>query len=183
MEILDEDGKGTGKGYNDWRRATFVEDKDGDTAQFHMAMRDMNVKIGERYSMEVEEGSYGAYMISDPKEPLYIVRWEGEPWQAESDGSREVSNVEYKWTKGDWMCRGTWLQRLPGGGRNWYTMDSGGRSCIVPLDRVVNADLDMRPFTDRQGDNPLPSVAPLNSVNYGFSSPYSYFSKSDFNKF
>ena len=108
--------------------------------------------------MEVEEGSYGAYMISDPKEPLYIVRWEDEPWQAESDGSREVSNVEYKWTKGDWMCRGTWLQRLPGGGRNWYTMDSGGRSCIVPLDRVVNADLDMRPFTDRQGDNPLPSA-------------------------
>ena len=70
---------GTGKGCSDWRRATFVEDKYGDTAQFHMAMRDMNVKIGERHSMEIEEGSYGAYMISDPKEPLYIVWWEGHP--------------------------------------------------------------------------------------------------------
>ena len=61
--------------------------------------------------------------------------------------------------QGDWLCRGAWLQRLPGGGRNWYTMDVEHRKCIVKLERVVNADVDLRPFTDKNGDNPLPKRA------------------------
>ena len=95
-------------------------------------------------------------MINDPEEPLYIVRWEGDPWQATSDGSEVVDGETYTWTQGDWLCRGAWLQKLSGGGRNWYTMDVANRKCIVNLERVVNADIDMRPFTDKKGDNPLP---------------------------
>ena len=155
MEIIDENGEGTGKGYNDWRFGTFVTEKDGDAAQYHAAMRDMNIKIGERYHKEIEEENYGAYMTDDPGEPVYIVRWESPSWRADADGSEIVDGHNYTWTEGDYLCRGAWLRKL-NNSRNWYAMDSTSRKCIVSLENVVNANIDMRPFTDNDGDNPLP---------------------------
>ena len=155
MEIVDEHGNGTGKGYNNWRFGSFVEDKKGVTAQYHASLRDMNIKIGERYFNEIEAENYGAYMIEDPQEPVYIVRWADDPWRADADGSEMVDGHTYKWTAGDYLCRGAWLDTLDGS-RNWYTMDRASRKCIVNLERVVNANIDMRPFTDKEGENPLP---------------------------
>jgi hypothetical protein len=86
IEIMDKDGKGTGNGYNNWRFGTFVEGKKGVTEQYHTSLRDMNIKIGKRYLMEIDTGNYGAYMIENPIEPRYVVRWKGIPWQATSDG-------------------------------------------------------------------------------------------------
>ena len=95
---MDKDGKGTGKGYNDWRFGTFVEDKKGVTEQYHASLRDMNIKIGERYSMEIDTGNYGAYMIENPKEPLYVVQWEGIPWKATLGGFEILKGDKYTWT-------------------------------------------------------------------------------------
>ena len=59
------------------------------------------------------------------------------------------------WTEGDYLCRGAWLRKLSGA-RNWYAMDVACRKCVVNLEKVVNANIDMRPFTDDEGGNPLP---------------------------
>ena len=166
MEILDENGNGTGKGYNDWRFGTFVEDKKGVTAQYHAALRDMNIKIGERYFNEIEAENYGAYMVEDPQEPVYVVRWLDDPWRADADGSETVDGHIYTWTAGDYLCRGSWLDPL-NGSRNWYTMDDTRRKCIVNLERVVNANINMRSFTDNEGDNPLPSRLNCARANSG----------------
>ena len=107
--------------------------------------------------MEIDTGNYGAYMIENPKEPLYVVQWEGIPWKATLDGFEILNGDKYAWTQGDWMCRGAWLQKLKGGDRNWYTMDTASQSCIVNLEKVVNANIDMRPFTEKEWENPLPS--------------------------
>jgi hypothetical protein len=155
MEIVDENGTGTGKGYNDWTFGTFVEDKDNVKAQYHASLRDMNVKIGERYSNEIEIDNYGAYMVNNPKMPVYVVQWVEEPWRAEIDGEEDVDGHTYKWNVGDYLCRAAWLEKLEDG-RNWYSRDATRRQCIVHLDKVVNAKLDMRPFTNQDGDNPLP---------------------------
>ena len=71
------------------------------------------------------------------------------------DGSEIVDRHTYTWTAGDYLCRGSRLDPLDGS-RNWYTMDRASRKCIVNLERVVNANIDMRPFTDKEGENPLP---------------------------
>ena len=41
-------------------------------------------------------------------------------------------------------------------------MDKTCRQCIVKLEHVVNANLDLRSYTDKNGDNPLP---PLGSAS------------------
>ena len=107
------------------------------------------------YSNEIEIENYSAYIINDPKEPVYIVQWESKPWRVDADGSNEVDGHTYKWTEGDYLCGGAWLKKLDGG-INWYTMDGASRKCIVNLENVVNANIDMRPFTDNEGENPLP---------------------------
>ena len=163
MEIFDKEGNSTGKGYNDWRYGTFKQRNDSENAQYHAALHGMNVKTGERYSKEIGRGaSYGAYMVNDPETPFYIVEWEGKPWRAEDDGEEVVSGHTYNWRKGDYLCRGNWLDKLVGTSA-WYTLDVAGRQCIVKLDQVVNADLDLRAVTDGRGKNPLPSRMPRGS--------------------
>ena len=44
----------------------------------------MNIKIDERYLMEIDTGTYGAYMIKNPKESPYVTQWEGILWKAMS---------------------------------------------------------------------------------------------------
>ena len=104
MEIADENGSDSGKVYTDWRFGTFVEDKKGVTAQYHAALRDMNIKIGERYFNEIEPENYGAYMVEDPQEPVYIVRWADDPWRADADGSEIVDGHTYTWTTGYYLA-------------------------------------------------------------------------------
>ena len=107
------------------------------------------------YSNEIEIENYSAYIINDPKEPVYIVQWESKPWKVDADGSNEVDGHTYKWTEGDYLCGGAWLKKLDGG-RNWYTMDSASRKCIVNFEKVVNANIDMCPFADSKEENSLP---------------------------
>ena len=78
-----------------------------------------------------------------------------DPWRVDADGSKIVDGHTYTCTAGDYLCRGSWLDPLDGS-RNWYTMDSDRRKCIVNLERVVNANIDVLPFTDKEGENPLP---------------------------
>ena len=75
-----------------------------------------------------------------------------------------VDGHTYKWTAGYYLCCGAWFEKLDGG-RNWYTMDRASRKCIVNLERVVNANIDMRPFTDKEEDNPLPPQVSSARVN------------------
>ena len=74
MEIRDEDGNSTGKGYNDWVFGKFVERKDSSHKQYHASLRDMNMKTGRRYASEILDGSFGAYMVDGESSPFYIVQ-------------------------------------------------------------------------------------------------------------
>ena len=70
-----------------------------------------------------------------------------------------VDGKTYKWNKGDYLCRGAWFEKFEGK-INWYTKEvyqyHDSRECIVNLDKVASANIDMRPFTAGGGDNPLP---------------------------
>ena len=114
MEIRDEDGNSTGKGYNDWVFGKFVERKDSSHKQYHASLRDMNMKTGRRYASEIIDGSFGAYMVDGESSPFYIVQWSDKPWMAEKDDEENLDGHVYKWSKGDYLCRGNWLDKLHG---------------------------------------------------------------------
>ena len=112
----------------------------------------MNVKTGRKYANEIIDGSFGAYMVNEEESPYYIVQWSGKSWRAEKDDEENLDGHVYKWRKGDYLCRGNWLDKLHG--KSWYTMDKTYRQCIVKLEHVVNANLDLRSYTDKNGNNP-----------------------------
>ena len=96
MEIKDEARNPTGRGYNDWVFGRFVQRKDSSHKQYHAALRDMNMKTGQRYANEIVEGSFGAYMVDKESSPFYIVQWSGKPWRAEKDEEEILDGHVYK---------------------------------------------------------------------------------------
>ena len=144
MEMKDEEGQPTGRGYNDWRLGSFEARSDCKIDQYHALKADTLWGIGESYRHEVVEGNFGAYCIADdPKYPYYVVEWVGEPWQAQKDEELVIGPEKFVVHKGDWLCKGVWLEKLVGG-RNWHTMTEKRRECVVRLETVVNANINMR---------------------------------------
>ena len=58
---------------------------------------------------EIGTENYGAYMINDPIEPVYMVWWASKLWRVDVDGSKVVDGHTYKWTEGDYLCHDVWL--------------------------------------------------------------------------
>ena len=96
MEMRDEGNKPLGKGYNDLIFGKFIQRQDSDNRQHHAALRGMNIKTGERYSQEIVEGNFDAYMVDGKLELFYVVEWEGEPWSVDADREEEVNGHTYK---------------------------------------------------------------------------------------
>ena len=103
MEIKDEAGNPTRKGYNDWVFERFVQRKDSSHKQYHASLRDLSMKMGRRYANEIVEGCFGAYMVDEESSPFYIVQWSGQPWRAEKDSEECVDGHVYTWNKGDYL--------------------------------------------------------------------------------
>jgi len=153
MEMMDEDGKPTGKGYNDWKMGWFEPRSDCKIDQYHACKADTLREIGKTYSEEIVEGNIGAYCIADhPDYPYYLCEWVGKPWQAEKDEEIEIGEESFVVHKHDWLCRGVWFEKLPSG-RNWHTMTKNHQECIVRLETVMHANLILRA---RSEENPLP---------------------------
>ena len=87
--------------------------------------------------------------MDDPNYHYYLVKWIGEPYQAPQTETVVVGNDKFPVVKGDWLCRGLWLEKLPEA-RNWWTMTD--RECVVQLEKVINANVNIRV---RSHDNPL----------------------------
>ena len=117
--------------------------------------------VGKTYSMQISQGNFGAYCIVDhPDYPYYVVEWLGEPWVAEKTEDITIGVEKFSVFKGDYLCRGVWLQKLHGA-RNWHTATSNLQECIVRLETVLNANIEMRPVTDI---NPLPKRMTRQSI-------------------
>ena len=148
MKSLDEDGKETGKGYNDWGMGWFEPRKDCSLDHYHGSKADTMLTVGKTYSMQISQGNFGAYCIADhPDYPYYVVEWLGEPWVAEKNEDITIGMEKFAVFKGDYLCKGVWLEKLHGA-RNWHTVTSNLQECIVRLETVLNANIEMRPVTD-----------------------------------
>jgi len=95
----------------------------------------------------VVAGNKGAYMADDNNYKYYIVQWKDRPYQAERDEIIVIGNNEFPVYEGDWLCRGVWLEKLIGG-KNWHTMTENYDECVVRLDTVLDAKLNMIEHND-----------------------------------
>lgn len=162
MEIMDDNGNPTGKGYNDWSLGWFETRSDCRIDQYHASKADTLRGIGETYSKQIVEGDFGAYCIADdPDYSYYVVEWLGLPWQATEDEEIEIGTESFKVRKDDWLCKGIWLEKL-NGGRNWHTMTEDCQECVVRLETVLNANLNMR---TRSAENPFNKRMKKSSVD------------------
>ena len=111
--------------------------------QYHASKVDTLWGIGESYRHEIAEGNLGAYCIADdPKYLCYAVEWEGEPWQAEKDKELAIGPETFAVHKGDWICKGIWLEKLVSG-RNWHTMTEIRQECVVRLETVLGVNINI----------------------------------------
>ena len=161
MEISDDNDRPTCKGYNDWKMGWFETRKDCKMDEYHSSKADTLREIGETYSKQIVEGDFGAYCIAnDPNYPYYVVEWLGEPWQATKDDEIDIGTQKFVVAKGDWVCRGIWMEKL-NGGRNWHTLTEVRQECVVRLETVLNANLNMRA---QSAEIPLRKDMPKKSV-------------------
>ena len=117
--------------------------------------------VGKTYSTQISQGNFVAYCIAnDPAYPYYVVEWLGEPWIADKSEVITIGEERFTVCKGDYICRGIWLEKLHGA-RNWHTTTRNLHQCIVRLETVLNANIEMRQVTDV---NPLPNRLPCQSV-------------------
>ena len=161
MKSFEADGTPTGKGYNDWGMGWFETRKDCSLEQYHGSKSDTMHTVGKTYSTQISQGNFGAYCIAnDPAYPYYVVEWLGEPWIADKSEVITIGEERFTVCKGDYICRGIWLEKLHGA-RNWHTTTRNLHQCIVRLETVLNANIEMRQVTDV---NPLPNRLPRQSV-------------------
>ena len=107
MQIHDENGNPTGKGYNDWKLGWFEPRNDCVLDEFHLSKADTMTHIGASYAREISQGNFGAYCIANhPTYPYYVCEWIGDPWEAEESEVLTVGDEQFTVHKGDWLCRG-----------------------------------------------------------------------------
>ena len=100
----------------------------------------------------MSKGNVGAYSVADPKfDNYYVVMWDAEPECAEEDTEIELEGQKFPVSKGDWYCRGVWLDKLHGA-KGWWTLTD--RSCIVRLETIMNANVRV---LEQNEENTLPT--------------------------
>ena len=175
---------------NDYGFGYFKPRKDCNEEQLHSANADTLREIGKRYEKEIVDGAFCAYDVDDPNHEYYIARVNGDAKMADEDTEFEFGKEKFSVRKGDYYCHGFWLDKLPGA-RNWFTMTDtrprgtatsrttnsrrrGGRQtrqtvgkpqeCIVKLENVINANLNMAELDNKH--NPLPNRLNKNVAEY-----------------
>lgn len=138
--------------------------KDDSTKQKKVAFKPNTISHVRKL---IVAGNKGAYMTIDPKYMYYMVEWKGQPYQAECDDTIVIGRNEFPIYKGDWLCRGVWLEKLMGGKNrhipHWHTMTENRDECVVRLDTVLDAKLNMIEHHDTE--NPFNSKMSKASID------------------
>ena len=145
---------GSGKGLNDWGKGKFVPAKDCDVVALNALKADTLRERGKKWSDEVDVGNVVAYTVEDTTyDNFYLAVIDGQPELATQAETIVLANDTFTIYKGDWFCRGTWLEKL--GGRNsrgWWNLTS--RACIVRLETLIIGDVNVLEMSET---NTLPT--------------------------
>lgn len=126
-------------GYNDWKIVTLVPKPNGyveddDLDRLEVAMK----SIGERMSSQIRVGNYGAYVADDDRYDYYLFKCISEPEVAKEDTLFEIDGNSFSVKKGQWYCKGLWLDTVHG---KQYVETH--QRCYVRLQVVVDGDVQL----------------------------------------
>ncbi|KAL7554298.1 hypothetical protein ACHAWF_018123 [Thalassiosira exigua] len=140
-------------GYNDWKLVEIVPKPKGYMEEDVLEWKAVTIRgVGRMMSDQVRVGGYGAYPVNDNRYDYYLVSWAGEPWEVDSDETIVLDGESFYAEKGELVCKGTWLERVPGSQRWWYETP---QQCIVRMQTVVDSDLELAPISNL---TPLPAT-------------------------
>jgi len=157
---MEKEGGGS---YNDFRILNLVDGEGHDEEQEMLAMVDNLKEYGKSVASAVVVGGYGAYSVEgDDNYDYYVCRWTDEPYEVLEDGEITVGEETTQVYKGDWVCRGSWLEKLPRA-KNWWTAEN--RPCLVRMQSVLHSSLPLRersPTNDFSRGTPATTIAHAN---------------------
>jgi hypothetical protein len=108
------------EGWNDVHILTFQPQDDCDVVELDKTLVHTLMELGKPISRSIVVGGIGAYAVDDI-DSYYLVKWIEEPREVEEDGIVMVEEVPVMLFKGDWSCRGKWLDKVVWE-KIWYTI-------------------------------------------------------------
>ena len=101
--------------------------------------------IGFVMSLQAKKGQIGEYVVDDENYDYYLVKFDSDPYQAERTETITLDDESFDVREGEWVCQGSWLDRLPNTTKWWYQTS---QKCIVRLQVVIHPDLKLIPLSD-----------------------------------
>ena len=142
-----------GNGWNDVCILTFHPQVDCDVDELDESLVHTLRELGKSISRNVSVGGIGSY-AADDVDCYYLVKWIEEPQEVKEDGIVLVEDSPMMLFKGDWTCRGRWLDKVARA-KYWYTV--GDTAVTVRMKNVLNADILLSSVSE---ENPLPRLHP-----------------------
>ena len=105
-------------GYNDWKLVEIIPKPKGYKEEDADARKAVTIAgVGKRMAELVEIGGYGAYPVDDERYEYYVVKWTGLPYEVEENISVPLGNETFYLRKGETVCKGVWLEKVPRTGK------------------------------------------------------------------
>ncbi len=131
------------EGWNDVRILSFQPLDDYNVDKLEHSLVHTLQELGKIISRNIIIGGIGAYAVDDA-DRYYLVKWIEEPQEVEADEFVMVEDAPMMTFKGDWICKGRWLDQVLRA-KYWYTV--GATVVTVRTKNVLHADLLMSPIT------------------------------------
>ncbi len=140
------------RGWNDWKEIRFAPTTKCDEDDLMESQALTLQIIGEKMAKSITVGGFGGYLADADRLKYYLVKWTSAPWQVGTDGMINDGVNDVSVSKGDWICKGVWLDYVPRA-RQWYTVSED--EVHVRCQTVLQSDLDLTPHGP---DNELPTM-------------------------
>jgi hypothetical protein len=131
------------EGWNDVRILSFQPSDDCNVDELEHSLVHPLQELGKTISRNIIIGGIGAYAVDDA-DRYYLVKWIEEPQEVEADEIVIVEDAPMMIFKGDWICKGRWLDQVVRA-KYWYTV--GATVVTVRMKNVLHADLLMSPIS------------------------------------
>jgi hypothetical protein len=122
---------------NDWQTIDLAPKSGSDPEEMEQAQTMVLENISARYAEEIQKGTFGAFMTSDPAtDGYYLVQWSSAPYTLQSDSFLDEYEPPLLLRQGELVCDAKYCNKVPRA-KNWYTPPQANSSTAVRLQQVV----------------------------------------------
>jgi hypothetical protein len=128
---------------NDWQIIDLVPKSGSNPEEIEQAQTMVLKSIAARYGEEIQEGNFGAFMMSDPAtEGYYLVQWSSAPYTLQSDSFLDKYNPPLLLGQGELVCDAEYCNKVLHA-KHWYTPPQANSSTVVRLQQVKASEISL----------------------------------------